>query len=344
MSRNVNEIQKSIFVKLSAGLELKDNDISKASIFLGKDEFQLLANGIKIKISEKISPTNTFTFVRIDECKYLLVTGDFADFSIEECMEVDDIIPVFLLAIVDLNIPCLKDISGHKLLDEVFIGEKKRLCWSSIAEYFPKMCLYQLKDSWDDDVDSAEYYLRTLIASICLSNQQCLSLSFNDQTIQKYVDLINSGDTNVPIDNILHSLLANNWKFSFLDVYRIIEHLFDISWIHKYQVELGCTKTVTEIRGAFKKLNVETHEDRCMEYLFTHIKQTTTDVLTPIVHGVNVGKYIYQMRNEIVHFQKSDNKINQLDGNTWNLLIQFMLMSIMELYAFFRNQIDELSE
>lgn len=349
MSRNVSKIQNNVFVKLSALLpserSVDENDIAKTTVYLDETDFDHLAYDIEIKVSEKISATNTFSFVQMGECEYLLVTGDFAAFNLKECMEVEDNAAVFLLAIDELDISCLKDISCSKLYDEVFTGEEKRLRWTDIAEYFPLMCLYELKDPWNDyDMDTMEYDLRSLMAAICIEKHECLNLEFNAKTIQGFVNLINSSNTNIPIDNILHSMLANRWKFCFLDLYRTIERLFRVSWIHKYQKELECTKNAVEILKAFKTLDVETHEDKCMAYLFSCLDQESLDILKSKLEGRKAADFIYKMRNEIVHFQTSDNRINRLDDKTWNLIIQFMLMAIVKLYAFFRSQIDELSE
>lgn len=343
MSNNIKAIQKSIFAKFSNIAKLSDVERDKSSISLSEDEFKQLENGVKIILSHKITPENIFAFTMIEEKKYLLVTGDFADFHLDACAEVDDNVPMFMFAISQLNIPCKRNVSEELLLEKIFTGENNRLEWQNVACFFPRMCLYELKDPWIDGNDEdCEYYLRSLMVAVCCLNQQNLSLPFEKETISEYENLLNRDDKHIPIDNILHSLLEGEWKFCFLDVYRTIERLFYVSWIHKCQIEFGSTKPIPEINESLRKLSVEHHEDKCMIHLFSCVNGEKIGTISSIVGNENVGKYIYRLRNEIVHFQKSDNRINNIDSKCWNQLIRFMIMSIIDLYALLNKYIDEL--
>ena len=343
MSNNIKAIQESIFAKFSNVVKLSDTERGKSSIFLSEDEFRQLENGVKIILSHKITSENIFAFATVEEKKYLLATGDFADFSLDACAEVDDNVPVFMLAISELNIPCIRNVSEELLLEKIFTGENNRLEWQDVACFFPRMCLYELKDPWIDGNDEdCEYYLRSLMVAVCCLNQQNLSLPFEKETINEYGNLLNRDDKHIPIDNILHSLLESEWKFCFLDVYRAIERLFYVSWIHKCQIEFGSTKPIVQINDSIRKLSVEHHEDKCMIHLFSCVNGEKIGTISSVVGDENVGKYIYRLRNEIVHFQKSDNRINNIDSKCWNLLIRFMVMSIIDLYALLNKYIDEL--
>ena len=162
-------------------------------------------------------------------------------------------------------------------------------------------------------------------------------------TLQKYVEIFDSGDQNISIDNLLHSLGSNYWKFCFVDIYRCIERLFVLAWVHNYKTTMQSSLTPNQIHDALKnRFRIEKHEKENIEYLFTLLDPATRALLTPASGGMNPDNYIYELRNKIVHYQKTETEIDGIDAGKWNVIVRFLLASILALYPQFSGYITDL--
>ena len=191
--------------------------------------------------------------------------------------------------------------------------------------------------------ETGETYGEGIYDARTLGTPKMLILGFEVPTLQKYVEIFDSGDQNISIDNLLHSLGSNYWKFCFVDIYRCIERLFVLAWVHNYKTTMQSSLTPNQIHDALKnRFRIEKHEKENIEYLFTLLDPATRALLTPASGGMNPDNYIYELRNKIVHYQKTETEIDGIDAGKWNVIVRFLLASILELYPQFSGYITDL--
>lgn len=251
---------------------------------------------------------------------------------------------IFLYAISKLRVLPKVDVDESLLKEFIFTEEENdtKFEWNKASLFFPEFNLFRIKEPIPSDEIEIDYYIRTIIVSILCQNANNLNLPFEEETLTKYVEVLNHS-TNIPVDNFVHSLLSNEWKFCYLDLYRCIERLFKISWIHKFREPLDVLPSIPIIDAALDRIGVVSHEDKCMEYMFSLLPPLSEEMKTNI-GKVKIDEYIYQLRNEIVHFQKSDQKIYSMADATWNIILRFLLCSIEYLYKKFDQYIQLLPD
>lgn len=62
------------------------------------------------------------------------------------------------------------------------------------------------------------------------------------------------------------------------------------------------------------------------------LPRSVTSILDPVVKRERHFKYVYELRNKIVHFQKDDGEVSAITDDNWNTIMQFMLKATIELY------------
>ena len=92
--------------------------------------------------------------------------------------------------------------------------------------------------------------------------------------------------------------------------------------------------------------STEHHEDKNIASLYNLLPDNILDVLKDEEKGnaEKIAKYIYTLRNTIVHYQRTEAIIDQMSDVQWNKIIQFLLMAIPYLYDHLAIHIEELPD
>ena len=333
----VKEIQMTVFDKLSEGTDIKLENYSKIRVFLTEEEYDRLAREVHLLSTYLFS--RNLCFVLLEEGgKYYFVTFGLDKELISKILKpVENVIEITLTAIEKSGVERIPTVSEALLLEKVFISkETENVQWESIEEFFPEIQTYQVLDSVGTTKEDQSFYLKRLTLFAMCYHPELLILGFEGSTLQKYVETFDSGDQNLPIDNLLHSLGSNYWKFCFVDIYRCIERLFVLAWVHNYKTTMQSSLAANQVHDALKnRFHIEKHEKENIEYLFTLLDPATLTFLTPVSGGMNPSNYIYDLRNKIVHYQKNETEIDTIDAVKWNVIVRFLLSAILELYPKF---------
>lgn len=332
---SVVDIQHRLFEKLTLGTGILQTSYPNVRVFLTEHEYDLVAHSIKILQTYVFNREVVFLLLESEGNFYLISTGVDNPLPKWDLEAIDNRVEFSLFAIANGPSYKLESVTEEQLLNEVFtdLGVED-VSWEIIEKCFPQILTYEVKIPIDSNEGARRYFLKTIaINALCL-NPSIMVLPFNEDTINMYMAIASCGNDEIPVDNILRSLGSNYWKFCYVDVYRCIERLLLIGWVQNYhQIALLKTFKPNDLFTCMNEIfKVEHHEWDNIEYLFGQLPGSITSVLIPVINGEKPFKYIYELRNKIVHFQKDDRDVNAISDENWNIIIQFMLKATIELY------------
>ena len=334
----------TVFAKLALGTGIKLDNYPKIRVFLEKDEYDRLAGEVHVLSTYVFARNLCFAIVEENGLYYYITFGLEKELTSKLLKPVENIIELTLAAIEKSEVERLPSVSEALLLEKVFINnETEDVQWDSIEDFFPILQTYQILDNVGATNEEHSAYLKRLTLFGMCNHPEQLILGFEDATLQKYFEVLDSGDSNIPIDNLLHSLGSNYWKFCFVDLYRCIERLFVLAWVHNYKTTMQSSLTPEQVHDALKnRFHVEKYEKENITHLFTLIDPATSALLRPASGGMNPENYIYDLRNKIVHYQINEAEIDGINAGKWNVIVRFLLSSLLELYPKFSGYIAAL--
>lgn len=329
------DIQRDLFRKLASGTDINVDAFPKLRVYLTEEQYENVAHKIKIIYSYLFSKEIVFALLSCSGEYYFMYTGLDKAFPKGDVEAVDNMVELSLYLIAE-GPSCKIDVTKEQLEDKVFTdGNVESVEWdTTVGLFFPVIQTHVIKVPLGTTESEREFFLKTMATNALCINSQALVLSFNPQTIQCFIDVAQCGNSEIPIDNVLRSLGSNYWKFCYIDIYRCIERLLLIGWVQKYhQDAILKTLSPNDLYNCMEvTLKVQHHEWENIEYLFTMLPVSLTSMLDPLRNGENYHKYIYELRNKLVHYQKDEKEINAIKESDWNILIQFMLKATIELY------------
>lgn len=348
MSRTIKEVQHNLFsllTKRASSIELEE--YPKVRIYLTGDEFDSLSKDISLLAIVNLGKEHTASIYNYKGFPYLVVSAEYENLEIDYLSPVEDIKEIGILFITDNKFSPKSTVTELDLLENIFIDTENDndIEWSTVANYFPKYSIFKIEDSIPQDSIEAQIYLKKLcIALQCKTKALCM-LPFDDKTIDAFLDIANTYDNNIPFDNILRSMMSNDWKFCFIELYRCQERLLLLAWVDEFKKTMNSSLTLAELHKNMKsRYHTEHHEDQNIISLYNLLSSDMLDLLSVGDTHCEKAKYIYDLRNKIVHYQKSNTYIEGINDSDWNNIIKFILKSIPHLYLALRNHINELPE
>lgn len=330
----MSEIQKRLFGKLTEGTGINIALYPDIRVRLERDEFDRVAQ-IKLLHSYVYNRAIAFALLNSFGKCYLIISGLESELPKGDVEVIDNQMELSFCMMANGPIVKNEEVSEERLKNEVFIQPGIiDVEWDAVEPLFPKILTYEVKMPLVTNLDQL-FFLKTKALTALCCNPQVLILPFNANTINRYLEISSCGNNEIPIDNVLRSLGSNYWKFCYIDIYRCIERLLLIGWVQNYhQNDILNTLTPNDLYICMNDvLKVEHHEKENIEYLFEKLPSSITSMLDPIVNGEKCFKYIYELRNKLVHFQKDETDINAINESDWNVIIQFMLQATIELYS-----------
>ena len=275
---------------------------------------------------------------------YLIVPNVYENVSLTSLSLVDDIKEISFVYIVSNSISPSESATEAELEEHIFIDENvKDIQWEEITPFFPKFSLFQINDAVLDN-ELPLYLKRMCIAFVC-ETKEMQQLPYDNDTIAAFVDIANSTDVNIPYDNILRSLLSYHWKFCFIDLYRCQERLLLLAWVEEFKNSMNSGLSLSDLHGKMKyRYKTEHHERENMQSLYNFLPQTILDSLTSADTTIKKANYIYELRNKIVHYQRTDFEVESKPDSEWNMIVSFVLKTIPFLYNKFSQHITELPD
>ncbi|OYP53179.1 hypothetical protein [Segatella bryantii] len=345
MNRNIkNDLQKKLFSLLSKETGINVNNYPNARICLTREEYNALQHDVLPKATLCLGRNQIASIYKYKGLNYLIVPNVYENVSLTSLSLVDDIKEISFVYIVSNSISPSESATEAELEEHIFIDENvEDIQWEEITPFFPKFSLFQINDSVLDN-ELPLYLKRMCIAFVC-ETKEMQQLPYDSDTIAAFVDIANSTDVNIPYDNILRSLLSYHWKFCFIDLYRCQERLLLLAWVEEFKNSMNSGLSLSDLHGKMKdRYKTEHHERENMQSLYNFLPQTILDSLTSADTTIKKANYIYDLRNKIVHYQRTDFEVDSKPDSEWNMIVSFVLKTIPFLYNKFSQHITELPD
>jgi hypothetical protein len=196
-----------------------------------------------------------------------------------------------------------------------------------VKSYFLPIEVYEISPNF---VLTVEQLPRLVGLRLCQT--ATLSLPFSDDTLESLRKVFLGGSPPIPYENLVQCCYSVSWKHAFLEAYRCVERLYSVYALYDlYETlfpsggNLNLIDFGKQIENTLKCRATE--EDSALDLikgspqnvkdLLEKVKQTDTNYPPTM----EVGKWFYQIRNNIVHFRPANEKINLTDPQ-WDELIR----------------------
>lgn len=346
----VKEVNSRIFQKLVSNTNIELAKYPKIRIFLSQKEHDALASQIKILSTYVFNKDVCFVLLDYVGDVYFVSIGIEKEISTANVVACENIKELSMMSISESQISRLQTVTESTLINNIFVDPNiENVDWSAIEPFFPSVMTYKVNNPVGPSLEERNAALKHLVLYALVCSPEILILPFDKQTLQEYDNLLNLGDKNIPEDNLIHSLASNYWRFCYFDIYRCIERLYILGWVHNFKTTLASGLEIADLHSVLKrKLNikagVEIHEEKNIEHLFSLLPQSTSDILNPVRNGMRPDNYIYHLRNIIVHFQKNEAELENITDTQWNIVIRFLLSAIRDLYPMLGPYINALPD
>lgn len=348
MSRSVKKMMEEFFTLLTKHSTINLQDYKSIRLFVTEGEFTAINSGITHLVSVNFGYGHIASLYYYLNNTYMILPACY-DGNEREGLQASDIPnELWLYHIVRNKIFPLEKANDNELLMNVFTEvDVTDVSFESVINYFPSMIGYIVDDVVPNDVTMKESYIRRLCLEMLCNSSSLLSLPFNNDTKNAYLDIANTDNVNIPIDNVLRSIISYRWKFCFIDLYRCHERLFMLAWVDEFKSSMQSTLGLKELYKNMKCVySTEHHEDKNIASLYNLLPDNILDVLKDEEkeNAEKIAKYIYTLRNTIVHYQRTEAIIDQMSDDQWNKIIRFLLMAIPYLYDHLAKHIEELPD
>lgn len=308
--------------------------------FSTNEEEQKWLKELKIKKPTVIFPKSKCGIFKYDGENYLVISY----FSFDNLVD-SEIVPfemnagIFTVLLAEEFLTIKKNIEAYKITD---IVEPSKANYQEYAghdfndflPFFEKINLFKINS---DSIISGENIHQTVgyLCSKCYD--QNVSLPYSSEVISFFENLFLEPNLNhLAYDNILNALLSVNYKNAFLELYRNIEKLYPVPYIHNLYTATKSPLNFHMFWNSIKKeLQWKNKEDQALELLISELEESDKQILDNLLDdspNPNITKLIYErIRNKIVHFDFFQENI-EFDDSKWNKIIQFCLLMNLNLY------------
>lgn len=158
-------------------------------------------------------------------------------------------------------------------------------------------------------------------------------LPFSPIVTSFYQLIAAEGSSKIAFDLLSESLVATSFKHSFLDLYRLIERLYPIYYIRDFHSASNSSLPFLQFAALLEQTTGwRPKEESAIEKVFENCPEGLTSHFSEMLESEEkVWKYLYKLRNSIVHFRASHYSLT-LETGQWNLVIQGMLNVIKYQY------------
>lgn len=341
MSRSINRVNSKLFEKLFDYTDQsKENENRYIPISSNLEERRLFTNFLKQGTILHPTLNSVFSIFKLDDDYFLVFVGNLeTDFNSAELLPQIVSKEMYLAILDELAIPIKKEVSKESILEYLAIGiemdQYSGHDFEELKRFFPDINVYKVVSSI---IDFSNHIYRYAIYYFC-NNPDYNILPFSQSTL-RCIESTNSILVNlVPLDNLLRGLTASSWMHCFLDLYKYIEYLFEIAKVHEHFKEFE-KESIISFEDFHHKINnilnkEKPKEDTAIQYLFSMIEDRHKDIIRSYKNGPEEkeAKFIYKLRNDLVHFRKDTISCNtNFNNEKWNAIISFILEIISSLY------------
>lgn len=293
-----------------------------------------------------ITPNLRMVSLDFDGGKYMLVIGaemDCRDIDISIIREIDINAGILTLLIAERDVRLSKSISAIEFYDAILfqhieVGYSGH-DYNDLLSYVEPISIFAIPEY---SVLKGNYLSRGA-CYLLTKHPSLLILNFDPIVLDLTSDLSLLGSDHISYRILLDYLFSTSYKHAFLEIYRLIERLFPISYIKELYAETGTGLSFINFVAMLEaKITWKPKEDDALERIFSSSREVTRQYFrdflatSPDLLARSDHKYFYSLRNSIVHFRASHEDY-ELTNEQWNLLILATLYLLDEHYSLHNN-------
>lgn len=249
---------------------------------------------------------------------------------------------IFTFIISETSIKLNENIDLTKLANLTYPSKKESIGYighdfKEFIEFFEIIKVFKINS---DSVLNFDDTHRLTSYLVLKSINSCMLLNYSANTLNSFERLILNSSSCVSFENILSAILSSSYKHCFLELYRNIEKLFPIIKLNiLYENIEASVNFISFWNSVDEIIKWKPNEEGTLEVMLENISSNTKKIIESIPNnGLNSGKFIYKLRNSIVHYRLSSDTIDLSDDN-WNIIIQFLSEIIIEQYNLYNEKL-----
>lgn len=188
--------------------------------------------------------------------------------------------------------------------------------------------------------------LKRILSYIYAKNPDRLINNFDSNVLSTYSELSLMGSNNISFGLVLSSLLSTSFKHTFLELYRLIERIFPVSYLKEFHQVSKSNLSFIEFSSNLESITSwRPKEDEALNKIFESTEASTKLYFDNFFSSSSEFqaqqqyKFFYKLRNSIVHFRTSHDSID-LTNSQWNKLINATLYLLDEHYSKFHKILE----
>lgn len=204
--------------------------------------------------------------------------------------------------------------------------------WKEIEQYFPSVHCYEIGLKGDADIRENANAFYWVLAQVALEFDMGNN-PFGDISKDAWEKIIYEGNLgSIKFNNLLLAYTALSWDISYLYLYQCLEDRFAYESVQTLHKKLGLSITSQTLsRMLYDELSWQPKD---LDGIDTIIKKCSSNsnaikILESVSEGQTLAKFIYSMRNRIVH-ETRETPIPLTDNKRWEKAIAGMLYLLEE--------------
>jgi hypothetical protein len=333
MSRNRTKAIEILFDIIKIKFDLSSfshlpNDFYNGRWIQGKELEEDWLSYAVFKSTIEISHELRFALIEYDSKLFIIATG----------LESPDKLPngiayfpinsgVFTAIVSELELPVKSSVTNLYLEQNILSQNNSDPLYEGhdmvdLLPIFPNIFIGEITPQFIGDNTN----IHQIVCSYLANNKKFVPLPFSEATLDKLNDLVLLNSKILNYDSIIQSLLSSHFKFSFLDLYRCLEMLYQIIYIDDTHKKLALTIDKTDFLLAIDdKLNWRPSERNALKKLFAETPDPYRVEVENSIKKISQKKnelsdWLYDLRCSIVHL-KSSHRNFELKPQEWDNLI-----------------------
>jgi len=345
MARNMIAANEKIFSKLAELVKkssLPAGSVARKRYIKTNEREREWLKNLSVGKQQPILPRLKTAQLSFENKEYFVVAGG-TNSNIEDDNEfirsIDLNAGLATALLSELSIPVRQGISEFQVINDIlpeYMGAEgyEGHDYLNVCNFFEPLLVYEIQDDsplrGDDLTRISGYYL--------CKNRDSLTLPYSEETIQLFLDHFVEAPFSVPYENLLQSIIAVQWRHSFLEAYRCIEFLFSNITLKRLHQDLALQIPLLDFSTKMEALiGWRPQEKDAINELFCDIPANAISLLKEVRNHMgesneaNLGPWFYRVRNAIVHYRHTTNRV-ELEDSYWDKLLRGTLLLINHTY------------
>ncbi len=358
MSRNIENSNRILFENIRLAYHCSkeyrmDDDVDFIRFVYGNEEEKKWLKSFKIHKEHFLNygHSGSFYIGEYNSERYVFSVGIGEFQNTPEGLVATDLNAGCFLAICsDLQLMVREDYPVLKIANlilsqhneiEGYIGHKL----DDLRPLFPSITILRI----DSTIFSGDPTNVELIASLLMSmNKEYIKLPFSNDTLERMQHLCYRNFQLFRYENLFQALTASAFRFTFLDLYRSIEMLYQVCYISELEKTLNISAD-TLLSAIDSSLKWKPNERNTLCKIINEISPANRPIFThklpKIIKNISgdsisapdqLWGWIYDLRCNIVHLKVHHSKISISEKN-WNEIFQGLIEIIISAYDKYDN-------